>query len=237
MIILPDEFSKPLALEQIPHIEVRIQRCSHHCTQCEDSESDSEESYSEKSTLSQPPLLEYGMSWGRKLAYCATCISSCIFALSLAEFFAAGHYNRFTGICQIFVAIYSVLTSLTMMILLLLGRTRGSRHTLARAVSQIYVLCGMGLTWIGVECTLVAINDKVYGRTSAWIYFVFVIENILCWSLFITMFGTAYATYRRAVTVHGDKLVTVVEPVAAWTLSHISDSSLNMKQAYSDQVE
>ncbi|KAF7356242.1 hypothetical protein MVEN_00955700 [Mycena venus] len=217
MIIFSDEFSKQLALEQIPHIEVRINTCPHQCVQCS----------SEKSAFS-PHFLEHRMSWGRRLLYSSACISSCIFILSLAEFCAAGHRNRFTGIFQISVALSSFATSLILMILLRLGRTPGSQQRLARTDSQMFVLCGLGLTWIGFVCTLVAINEEVCRRDSTGVCFLFVIENILCWSLFITMFGAAYAMYRRAVTLHGNEMVPMPNPpplVPAWRLSHISDSA------------
>ncbi|KAJ7812028.1 hypothetical protein B0H14DRAFT_2858442 [Mycena olivaceomarginata] len=206
MIILADEYCKQLALEQIPYVQVRMNLyhsftrsepgashgCPHICAQCS---SDSEKS------VSAPHVREPRMSWGRKLSYCATCISSSIVVLSLVQFFATVHRNRFTGIFQLIVALHSVQTSLLLMILLRLGRIKGSQHRLSRAISQIYVLCGLGLTWI-----------------------------------VIAVFGTAYAIYYRAVSLHGHKLVPVPDPpspVAAWRLAHISDSGGHKKNPHS----
>ncbi|KAJ6520824.1 hypothetical protein B0H19DRAFT_1252144 [Mycena capillaripes] len=61
---------------------------------------------------------------------------------------------------------------------------------------------------------------------------IFVFVDILSWSLFITLFGAAYAMYRRAIMLHGKTLVPVSKSpplVAAWRLSHISDSTPSTK--------
>ncbi|KAJ7314369.1 hypothetical protein DFH08DRAFT_895284 [Mycena albidolilacea] len=241
MIILADEYCKQLALEQIPYVQVRMNLynsftrfepgashgCPHTCAQCS---SDSEKS------VSALHVREPRMSWGRKLSYCATCISSSIVVLSLVQFFATVHRNRLTGIFQFIVALHSVLTSLLLMILLRLGRIKGSQHRLSRAISQIYVLCGLGLTWIVFACSLAALNENVCRRDSAVVCFLFVIEHILCWALVIAVFGTAYAIYHRAVSLHGHRLVPVPDPsspVAAWRLAHISDSGGHKKNPHS----
>ncbi|KAJ6456074.1 hypothetical protein C8R45DRAFT_580774 [Mycena sanguinolenta] len=138
MIILDEsDYPKQLASDQVPHIQFRI--CPHHCSQCEQANYEQP-----RSSSSERP-----MTWRRKLSYGAACISSSIFVLSVVQFYLASYRNRPTRIFQIFVALLTVATFSMLTILLHFGRIRGSRHTLARAISQIYVFCGLGLTWIG----------------------------------------------------------------------------------------
>ncbi|KAJ7631358.1 hypothetical protein DFH06DRAFT_1337770 [Mycena polygramma] len=61
----------------------------------------------------------------------------------------------------------------------------------------------------------------------------FVLVDVLSWCLFITLFGAAYALYRKAVILHGNQMVPVPDPpplVPAWRLSHISDSAQQDKK-------
>ncbi|KAJ7918635.1 hypothetical protein B0H13DRAFT_283349 [Mycena leptocephala] len=118
---------------------------------------------------------------------------------------------------------------------LLRGRTPGSQHILSRTITQIYVICALGMSWIGIVCTQIAINTNVCRRDSAVACVLFVISNISSWSLFLTLFGAAYAMYRRAVALHGNTMVPVPSPplVPAWSLSHISDSARDTKNQYS----
>ncbi|KAJ7631357.1 hypothetical protein DFH06DRAFT_702889 [Mycena polygramma] len=101
MIVLSEEFSKQLALEQRPRFQVRIHRCQHHCSQCD----------SENRSVSSPDFLHSKRRtvWARRLLYAPTYISSSICVLSVAEFCTEADRRgiQITGIAQIFVAFCS----------------------------------------------------------------------------------------------------------------------------------
>ncbi|KAJ6530047.1 hypothetical protein DFH09DRAFT_152041 [Mycena vulgaris] len=160
---------------------------------------------------------------------------------------------RAMGILQICGAFYSAVTFTTLITLLRLGRRKGSQLTLARTTSQIYVMCGMSMTWIGRQlsddqidfaypslyqgsaCLLVSKNTKVCSRysspresTAACV--IITLVNILAFVLSITLLGAAYAVYHRAIILHGNERLPAPGPpplVAAWRLAHVSDTTQN----------
>ncbi|KAJ7464529.1 hypothetical protein FB451DRAFT_1370284 [Mycena latifolia] len=170
--------------------------------------------------------------------YAATYLSCSIFVLAVA-----GMIIRFAGIMQLFVALYSAATVTTLFILLRLGRRRGSQLTLARTTSQIYVMSGLGLTWIGEQLYGAGISLALliyqgwftcllafpysFRRESSAACVTFVAVDILVGSLALALFWAAYAVYRRAVALHGATMVPIPGPqplVPAWRLAHVSDT-------------
>ncbi|KAJ7124410.1 hypothetical protein C8R44DRAFT_875446 [Mycena epipterygia] len=158
-------------------------------------------------------------------------ISLSIFVLAIAEVYTERHGIQLTAIGQIVVALNS---AATFVILLRLGRRQ---HPLARTISQIYVLCGLALSWIGFVSFLIVGNIAACSRRSLYrkplgTCALFTTVNILGWALSITLFGAAYAVYRRAIALHGDAMVPAPGPpprVAAWRLSQISDTVADTK--------
>jgi len=55
-------------------------------------------------------------------------------------------------------------------------------------------------------------------------YGLFTTAHALAWFLIITLFGAAFATYRRAVNIHG-ALVPNPAMISAWRLSDIANWS------------
>ncbi|KAJ7509728.1 hypothetical protein B0H11DRAFT_2270110 [Mycena galericulata] len=132
-------------------------------------------------------------------------------------------------VLQLFVAHWAVITIVFLGVLLYMGRRRETPHPMALTSVQIYVLIGLACSWIVFIIAMLTQNGTA---CHTWKYShltcgFFTTVHVLSWFLAIILFLAAYATYRRAVTIHGTALVTVPAPpppkVEAWRLSNIGD--------------
>ncbi|KAJ7912849.1 hypothetical protein B0H13DRAFT_2659873 [Mycena leptocephala] len=111
---------------------------------------------------------------------------------------------------------------------LCMGRRRHSHRKLGRAVTQIRVLCALAFSWILLMFGMITqnVSDSVCGRWYGDTCGLFTSAHVLSWILILTLLLAAYATYRRAVTIHGVVMVPLPAPppmVPAWHLSGVTD--------------
>ncbi|KAJ7079034.1 hypothetical protein C8R43DRAFT_1053208 [Mycena crocata] len=149
-----------------------------------------------------------------------------MFILAVSEM-STTWWFRSPSILHIFVAIWTDVTITVLAVLLYMGRRRNVSHKLGRTIVQIRVLCALGFSWIVFIFAMIALNHEACRwRSSGATCALFTIDHVLAWLLSITLFSTAWATYRRAINIHGTHMVPIPTPrplVAAWRLSDISD--------------
>ncbi|KAJ7824169.1 hypothetical protein B0H14DRAFT_3461158 [Mycena olivaceomarginata] len=112
-----------------------------------------------------------------------------------------------TGIAQCTVAYYSLGTLVTLALLLRQERRRANTQT--RITSQVCVLCGLGLAWLGFSVGLAVENVTAcqdtfffYGNPQVAVCALFTVVDIFSWILFVALFGAAFALYHRSLNVH-----------------------------------
>ncbi|KAJ7763590.1 hypothetical protein DFH07DRAFT_812541 [Mycena maculata] len=163
----------------------------------------------------------------RRILICAAIVFSVtIFALAVAEMSTDRRF-RSPSILQLFVALWADVTITMLIILVYMGRRRDRHHKLGRTSVQIHVLCALAFSWIVFMLAMTAENSSAceWG-TSKTSCKLFTAVRALSWSLIVILFSAAYATYRRAVIMHGTNMVIISAPppqVAAWRLSYITD--------------
>ncbi|KAJ6530048.1 hypothetical protein DFH09DRAFT_1327009 [Mycena vulgaris] len=157
----------------------------------------------------------------------AMVLSTLIFTFSVAEM-ATAHRFESPSILQVFVALWTDVTVTFLGLLLYMGRRRESRRKLGRTDVQIKVMSALAFSWIIFMVAMMtqnreACHHNLWRPTSETCGF-FTTVHILSWFLIIVLFGAAYATYRRAITIHGNRMVPLPAPlVPAWRLSDIAD--------------
>ncbi|KAJ7625630.1 hypothetical protein FB45DRAFT_921887 [Roridomyces roridus] len=110
--------------------------------------------------------------------------------------------------------------------LLYMGRRR---YLLGRTSIQIYILCALAGSWLIFMIAMLAKNHNActgWGPTGVSCG-MFTTTHVLSWFLIATLCAAVYATYLRAVALHGTNLVAVEAPpplVEAWRLSNIDDA-------------
>ncbi|KAJ6588821.1 hypothetical protein B0H19DRAFT_1057937 [Mycena capillaripes] len=114
-------------------------------------------------------------------------------------------------------------------VLLHMGRRRNFHRKLGRTVTQIRVLCALAISWILLLVGMIAMNSSpsICGRWwNADSCALYSSAHGLAWVLVVVLFAAAYATYRRAVAMHGTVMmpIPVTPVVSAWRLSSIADS-------------
>jgi len=140
-------------------------------------------------------------------------------------------------VVSVFVAIWTHVTLAVLVLLLCFGRRRHAHRKLGRTVTQIRVLCALAVSWLFLMGGMIALNtdpDSMCGwwnRGGWWndrgdCRKLFSAAHAFCWILIVTLFSAAYATYRRAVTMHGTAMVLPPPPpmVPAWQLSGVADT-------------
>ncbi|KAJ7117476.1 hypothetical protein C8R44DRAFT_790804 [Mycena epipterygia] len=127
------------------------------------------------------------------------------------------------SVLQIFVALWLYATVTLLAILLFMGRRQESSPMLGRTIVQIRALCALACSWIIFMVAMATQNGMACERWS-WAADatcgLFTTVHVLSWFLIFVLFAAAYATYSRAVTIHG---VQVMVLVPAWQLANIAD--------------
>ncbi|KAJ7233562.1 hypothetical protein B0H12DRAFT_1327855 [Mycena haematopus] len=137
------------------------------------------------------------------------------------------------NVITVFVAIWTHVTVAVLIVLLCLGRRRHSDHKLGRTVAQIRVLCALGLSWLLLMAGMISLNanpnsicDFHWYSNGTECLSLFSAAHAFSWILTVTLFLAAYATYRRALAIHGTTMV-IPPPrplVPAWRLSAVSEN-------------
>ncbi|KAF7344574.1 hypothetical protein MSAN_01939500 [Mycena sanguinolenta] len=160
---------------------------------------------------------------------CLLCIL--IFALVVGHLAVGEKPNAIT----VFLTIWTDVTLAIVCILLYMGH-RHPEHKLGRTVTQIRVLCALGVSWIflllammGLQFTRDAICHGYWN--DAGCRGLFIAAHVFSWLLMFTLFAAAYATYRKAVTIHGATMVPLPETVMvpAWRLSGVAETEGSIK--------
>ncbi|KAJ6456062.1 hypothetical protein C8R45DRAFT_1034802 [Mycena sanguinolenta] len=152
--------------------------------------------------------------------------SGTIFSLVVAQMAEA----RRASLGAVLAVLGTSSTSVLLGLLLYAGRRPGAK--LGSTAIQIHVLCALAFAWILLLVAMVAQNvDEcawhVYGMrwgyrsTTTASCALITSADVITWFLVITLFAAAYATYRRAVMLHGTSTTTV--PVATWRLANAGD--------------
>ncbi|KAJ7455759.1 hypothetical protein FB451DRAFT_1564795 [Mycena latifolia] len=149
-----------------------------------------------------------------------------IFILAVAEVIT-GAGPRSPSILQIFVALWTDLTFTFLALLLYTASRREPSESLSRPAAQIFVLSGLGFSWIVfILAMLTQTLRACAGDLVACSLFTTI--HLLSWFLMITLFSAAYATYRMAADdSHGASMVLPTAGphfVEAWRLSNNADS-------------
>ncbi|KAJ7792415.1 hypothetical protein B0H14DRAFT_2931411 [Mycena olivaceomarginata] len=136
------------------------------------------------------------------------------------------------NVITVFATIWTHVTIGVLFLLLWLGRRCYSHHRLGRTVTQIHVLCALAVSWLFLMAGIITLNTNT-NSMCGWHWYnrsdcrrLFYAAHAFSWILIITLFSAAYATYRRAVAVHGTELVRPPPPpmVPAWRLSGVADN-------------
>ncbi|KAJ7509714.1 hypothetical protein B0H11DRAFT_1256114 [Mycena galericulata] len=194
----------------------QVDRPPHFCTRCS-SELESRQGHKDAKVNSHRHLFIIRLL----LSILAILISCLMFAFAVVVL-AASRYFHATRILQLFVALWTDVTITSLILLLYMGRRRETPHPLGRTTVQIYVLLGLACSWIIFMVAMLTQNEIACGWGSIICGF-FTAVHVLSWILVITLLLAAYVTYRRAVAIHGSKIVVVPSHVPAWRLSDIAD--------------
>ncbi|KAJ7117489.1 hypothetical protein C8R44DRAFT_854368 [Mycena epipterygia] len=149
-----------------------------------------------------------------------------MFAFSVAEM-STGWRFLSPSILQTFVALWTDVTVIVLAVLLYMGRHREPRPKLGHAIVQIRVLCALACSWIIFLVAMISQN----GIACGWGFShatcgLFTTVHVLSWFLLFVLFAAAYATYHRAVTIHGTVMVPLPAPppmIPAWYLASVAD--------------
>ncbi|KAF7344562.1 hypothetical protein MSAN_01938200 [Mycena sanguinolenta] len=134
------------------------------------------------------------------------------------------------NVITVFVAIWTHVTLVVLIVLLCVGRARYAHHKLGRTVTQIRVLCALGVSWLLLMAGIITLNVNPnsmcgwYNRGDC--RKLFYAAHAFSWILVVTLFSAAYATYRRAVAIHGTTMTIPPPPpmVPAWRLSNVAET-------------
>ncbi|KAJ7103799.1 hypothetical protein C8R44DRAFT_987998 [Mycena epipterygia] len=162
----------------------------------------------------------------------AIALSCMMFILSVAEMGSAWRFKA-PSIVQLFVALWTDVTITFLALLLYAGRRGDSRPTMGRTTVQIHVLTALACSWIIFMVAMLTQNSGACAwRSGPAACGLFTTVHVLSWFLIFVLFTAAYATYRRAVTIHGTTMVPLpVTPtlVPAWRVSHIAGGEGSVK--------
>ncbi|KAJ7927517.1 hypothetical protein B0H13DRAFT_1970710 [Mycena leptocephala] len=171
----------------------------------------------------------FGITFRLVLMSVAILLSVTIFSLLVAHMTIG-----YTLVLSVFVTIWTGVTIAILIVLLCMGRRRHSHRKLGRTVTQIRVLCALAFSWILLMFGMITqnVSDSVCGRWQGDDCGLFTSAHVLSWILILTLLLAAYATYRRAVTIHGVVMVPLPAPppmVPAWHLSGVADGEGSVK--------
>ncbi|KAF7360401.1 hypothetical protein MVEN_00770000 [Mycena venus] len=134
-----------------------------------------------------------------------------IFGL-LVGHFVVGHRPN---VLTVFIVIWTDVTLVILAVLLNKGRRCHVQTKLGRTVTQIRALCALAVSWSFLVIGMLSeenSSDICRWRYNADCRALFTAAHVFVWLLIATLFAAAYATYRRAVAIHGS---TMVPP--SWT--------------------
>ncbi|KAK7024922.1 hypothetical protein R3P38DRAFT_2778906 [Favolaschia claudopus] len=136
-------------------------------------------------------------------------------------------YDGDASILGIFTTIWTGVTVAVLSALLYAGCRQG--HKLGRTSKQIRILSALAISWIPFIIGMLATNQHFCYWSDTYCG-LFTSAHVLTWLLVISLFGAAYATYRRALEVYGSNLVPIPSPpmVAAWRLSEVGVGSIKI---------
>ncbi|KAF7356241.1 hypothetical protein MVEN_00955600 [Mycena venus] len=159
------------------------------------------------------------ITWRLVLMLVAIFLCASVFSLLVAQMADQGQ----ASVSGVFATIWTDVTVTVLAILLYMGRRPG--RWLGRTPVQVHVLCALGFSWILLIVGMIPENHYqcIWSGTSCGL---FTTAHVLTWFLAIALFGAAYATYRRAVKIHGATMVPDPSPpmVAAWRLANVGDN-------------
>ncbi|KAJ6582004.1 hypothetical protein B0H19DRAFT_1061481 [Mycena capillaripes] len=167
--------------------------------------------------------LDAAPSWTTRMAILFSII---VFSL------LAGHMGEEGGATAVGIlatVIWTPVTVATLIFLLYMGHRRNSGRKFGRTTIQVLVLCGLAVFWLFLSGVMIPVNSH-YCVLRAWVReescHLFTAAHVFAWLLIVSLFSAAYATYRRAVNIHGNTLVPLPAPpmVAAWRISNVADS-------------
>ncbi|KAJ7066200.1 hypothetical protein C8F01DRAFT_696228 [Mycena amicta] len=152
------------------------------------------------------------------LIWIASVFSTTLFILSIVVM--ALSYRFYAG--ELFVCLWAFTTQTVLFALLYAGwpRRRRPLPKLSKATAQIKVLCLLAFSWMPLATG--AIVESHQACTWGYLCGAFVWVDLLIWFLMIVLFGAAFATYRRAVKIHGKELVQNPNKIPAWRLSEVN---------------
>ncbi|KAK7039362.1 hypothetical protein R3P38DRAFT_2899120 [Favolaschia claudopus] len=144
--------------------------------------------------------------------YVSTCLVFLIFCFSIAVLALGGDQwfgswgDPSPGILQCVVAYYSVGTFAALVAMLKRLR-RPSQTTEGPMRFLMWILCGLGLSWIGLTAGLVFTNTFLcdlssgyfYDPTESGICALYSLVDVSAWCLFFTLFGSAFNIYRHSL--------------------------------------
>ncbi|KAF7370262.1 hypothetical protein MSAN_00657300 [Mycena sanguinolenta] len=176
---------------------------------------------------------EVKITWRLILILLANFFAITMFSLVVAQMAEA----RRASVVGVLAALWATSTVVVLGLLLYTARRPG--HKLGRTIVQIYVLCALAFTWILSLVGMITQNTRECawhwyrvswgnGRMSSGHYVntvscaLFTSADVLTWFLIITLLGAAYATYRRAITMHGTS--TTMVSVATWRLANAGEA-------------
>ncbi|KAF7370261.1 hypothetical protein MSAN_00657200 [Mycena sanguinolenta] len=164
---------------------------------------------------------EVKIAWRLILILVAIFFSVTMFSLIVAQMAEAER----ASVVGVIVTLWTTGTIVMLGILLYAGRRPG--HKLGRTVVQVYVLCALALTWILLIIGMITQNIQECSWSgwgvSAPTCSLFTSAHVFTWFLVITLFAAAYATYRRALAMHGKRTTMVPVPVPTWRLASVGD--------------
>ncbi|KAJ7801605.1 hypothetical protein B0H14DRAFT_2895079 [Mycena olivaceomarginata] len=205
MILTPDLLSEKIeCVEVLPpsRVEGSAQSStspgSHRCAHCNSEGGATNDRQSQR---------VYGV---RALIISAPCLVFAIFILAIAEVsmeHALLWAIQQTGLLQIVVAYYALGTFLTLIVMLRQEVRREPQEISTRTRPQIYVLCGLAFTWLGFTCGLVMSSSEACmcatcSGLGLAMCTLFALVDAFAGILFITLFATAIALYRRSLILN-----------------------------------
>ncbi|KAJ7892736.1 hypothetical protein B0H14DRAFT_956056 [Mycena olivaceomarginata] len=158
----------------------------------------------------------------RLVSMSAACLLSITIFGLLVGHFTVGHRPN---VLTIFIAVWTDVTATSVLALLIMGRHR----KLGRTVTQIRVLSALAVSWIFLLFAMISqesSSDICGWRNYTNCHGLFTAAHVLSWFLMITLFAGAYATYRRAISIHGTGTVPLPGPpmIPAWRLSVVAEN-------------
>ncbi|KAJ6588822.1 hypothetical protein B0H19DRAFT_1101300 [Mycena capillaripes] len=159
---------------------------------------------------------DFSITWRHILIFVAIMFSGIIFTLFVLQM-----KIHEPNVLTVLVTVWTGVTNTILVVLLYMGGRHKSK--LGRTVTQIQALCALGFSWILLMLGMITQNGNP--EICGWNFRacdLYTTAHVFSWFLIVILFGAAYATYRRAVKIHGSTPIPV-PPVPAWRLSTVAD--------------